>query len=318
MTRRLLSILGTFVLCGLSCSAGTIIITGHDPDFHAQSTVENPLGAQNLIRLMLGAVNSRNGDVLFITDASSVGTTDPLTSWYAGCNGPCQFQSLGGIQAALDGTGMNLITVPYSSFSAADLSPSVGAVILGSDFGGDMTQGVMNALRAQEAAIAAYLANGGGMVVLSEQGQNLSNINYADRYSFLPYDIAPMAYPLDEYEGIHNWVTQTTQVGDSLTDYGRSIGLTDSDVAEPTGGGIPVHGQRTGPDGSVLDYGYANWSHVWFDIDPSNPPFPGYRPIDLDTHGHVVSFAMDVVPEPASFLLVCTGLLGFIRRRKSA
>lgn len=95
-TRRA-ALVGVFLMVAVVCApAGTIIVTGHDPDFHVQSTIENSQGAANLISHFVGAANSRNGKVLFVTDGAGA-TGDPSS----GCAGPCTFDSLAGIRSVL-------------------------------------------------------------------------------------------------------------------------------------------------------------------------------------------------------------------------
>ena len=149
-----------FAAMGLTCLAlqpayaGNIFLTGHDPDFHAQSSV----GAQNLLKAGLNFVSSgayANSAVKFLWVESFVA---PTPGHLVGENGLTAIGlTLGSHFDWVDAAG--LATVNFSNYEA---------VAIASSFGGMLTRAELDGLIARSADIAAYVNAGGGLLALSE------------------------------------------------------------------------------------------------------------------------------------------------------
>jgi hypothetical protein len=264
---------------------GRVILTGHDPDFHAHpDSVENRIGAMNLLNRYAERVNQTGGAVAFLYD--------PLWVNPAPCPSllPCHLDSVAGFLAA------NPAFIPIDLFTFRALpdigdyfGTPIGAYMVPSDFGGSLTGGspldppitLIEALIYRKEALKSYLLGGGGMVVLAEQGMtptNFSPVPPAMIYSFLPFAVSSHIWDQEEIDFV-------------LTQFGLELGILPADIA--------VHPGHTQP----------SFSHVYFDGDPHG------RVIDLDADGRVISYEVSVVPEPGTLLLLASGLLGFLRRK---
>lgn len=195
--------------------AGGILVTGHDPDFHAaQGNLE---GARNIIQRAVEYVTftpphtfdtppfpTPPPKILLVTSVQPpppghrdprVGLTDAGFSFEVADAGS-------GTPGVLD-----LATVNFSDF---DL------VVVASDHGGLLTQAELDILNARSAELIEYVNNGGGLVAFAESGQE-GELTTHDRFGYLPFLVSEV--PLGQNE-----------TGFTLTAEGHAIGLREADI----------------------------------------------------------------------------------------
>jgi hypothetical protein len=257
--------------------AGQIFVSGHDPDFHAQAG-PNAAGAQHLIQESLAfARNGNSAPILFIqTDLSNLGLGDHLNS-AVGLNDS-------GFTAGTT-PGNHYVTVTASQFSALTVAQleTYSAIFVPSDHGGTLTEADIQALDSRSADIITYLNAGGGLVAFAEDGNHTGG-NSAKLFGFLPFLVSSTSF--QEFES-----------GNTLTPFGASLGLTNSDIN-------------------------GNFSHNIFTATG------GMNVVDTTANGSILSLAFQgqigpggVVPEPTTLVGGSLGValaLGYAWRRRRA
>ena len=145
---------GAALVFAQSAFAGPIFLTGHDPDFHAQSSG----GAQNLLNAALGFVTGgayNNSAQKFLWVESFL---TPTAGHLVGANGLTAIGlTLGTHYDWVDAAG--LATVNFANYEAIGVASS---------FGGMLTRAELNGLIARSADIATFINAGGGLMALSE------------------------------------------------------------------------------------------------------------------------------------------------------
>jgi hypothetical protein len=205
---RFLLTAGLLALPALSF-AGSVFVTGHDPDFHAQAG--NTTGAQHIIQDSLTfARNGNTAPILFLeSNTSNLGLGDHLDSVIG-------LQNSG--YTAGNTPGNHFVQVNATTFATTNLS-LFSALLIPSDHGGTLTGDDLKALNARSADILSYINAGGGLVAFAEDGDHTPAAVGPQPaiFGFLPFLVTSTA--LSEAEN-----------GNTLTPFGLTLGLTNSDI----------------------------------------------------------------------------------------
>ena len=259
--------------------AGPVFLTGHDPDFHAQSGT----GAKNLLTAGLD----------FVTGNTTGSATEKFL-WVESRISPPSGHLVG--EDALGDIGLTLGT-HYDRANAAEL-PAVDfsdytAIAVASSFGGLLTRAELDALIARKSDIESFINAGGGLMALAECdgtfgscGDNLLGTN-PDLFGFVPLSgIVPQA------------VTQSFTV--TAAGAAAPFNLTVGDVSDPT------H--------NAFDPAQVPAALSILDLDSNNNAVTLAGNVRIQGGG----FTGDV-PEPATLGLLGAGIigLGILRRRRN-
>jgi len=261
---------------------GSIFLTGHDPDFHA--IAGNTVGAQHINQdainfIMDPTFNAfvAGGDQHFLfvecdTCAVPGGHIDGELGIAASASGfpaGTTFETHG----AADGlaTELGLLGTKYS------------AIVIGSDFGGMLTQDELTILDAHSADIINFLNAGGGLYAMAETIPSVGGLASSGFFGFLPFIVSTS--PVSEAES-----------GNTLTAFGTSLGLVNLDI-----NGNFSHNVFTSTGGLNI-----------VDSDP------GAEILSLAGRGKVSTGGVSSsVPEPGTLSLLggCLLAFAFLRRR---
>ena len=192
--------------------AGSIVLTGHDPDFHAQSGPgENPTGAQNFI----------SASMAFILNPTYNPYVTPTGGTFLFVEGSCG-TSCGGHRDGDPG----LVLSGYSNFVEADastlnsqldlLGSKYAGLVIASDFGANLTQAELDILNSRSSSIIAFLNSGGGLFAMAESGAPYG-LTSSGQFGYLPFIVTSTAF-------------NQSESGNSVTACGSAMGLTNSDV----------------------------------------------------------------------------------------
>jgi hypothetical protein len=271
------------LLSGVSGAAfaGSIFLTGHDPDFHATSG--NTTGARNINNAAINFIR----DPLFNPFVASAPKFLFVES--KGTIPGGHLQGKNGIVASGHAEGVAFDHHDFTTLNAAlDLLGTPGgysAIVVASDFGGILRQAELNILNARAADIIAFLNAGGGIYAMAESNLGAGLTPGGGHFGFLPFVVSSVSL-------------NQTEVGFTVTAFGASLGLTNSDVN-------------------------GNFSHNLF-----NGTF-GLNVVDLDSQQSIISLAGRIqippLPEPGALPLLALALLSAFgmalsrsRRRRSA
>jgi PEP-CTERM motif len=157
-----------------------------------------------------------------------------------------------------------------------------GGIVVASDFGGDLRQAELDILNARSADIISFLNSGGGLYAMAESNNGAGLTPGGGHFGFLPFIVTSTGFDQSE-------------VGITVTAFGASLGLTNADV-----NGNASHNIFTGTGGMQV--------------------------VDRDQFGNILTLAtrsvidnggvVSTVPEPATLLLLGSGLAGMVHRRR--
>jgi hypothetical protein len=251
---------------GGRASAGAVFLTGHDPDFHAFLGV-NRTGAQNINNAAIDfildtAFNpfTATATMQFLFVESSILPPDGHT---AGVNGIVQ-------------SGYSL-GVDFEHHDASTLNAELdllgtkyAGIVVGSDFGGVLTQNELDILRARSFDIIDFLNAGGGLYAMAESNSHAKLTPLGGHFKFLPFIVT--STQLNQNES-----------GYTVTPFGASLGLTNDDINGNASHNIFI--------GTPLDLGIVD-----FDANGNIMSLAG-RPTNIPK-----------IPEPSSLALLAAAL----------
>ena len=206
----------SFVCLASTADAGSIVLTGHDPDFHAVS------GSAAAVQ---GAIDINNALIDYILDP----LFNPIVA-----GGTSKFLFVEAYMAPPSGHRIGEIGIQNSGYTAGidyekhgaatlaaeldQLGTKYAGIVVASDFGGLLTQAELDILNSYSANIVDFLnTDGGGLYAMAESG-NGNGLTTGGWYGYLPFVVSSV--PANQREE-----------GTTVTAFGASLGLDDADVS---------------------------------------------------------------------------------------
>lgn len=200
-------------------SAGSIFLTGHDPDFHASNaagTAVDSIGAVNINTTAIGFImdaafnlSVAGGATKFLFVESSM---SPPGGHRIGKNGIIQ-------SGYVEGTDFDHADAASLNTALNGLGSIYGGLVIASDFGGLLAQAELDILNSRSADIIDFLNIGNGGLYAMAEGNNGSGLTPGGgHFGFLPFVVS--ATGLNQSEA-----------GTTVTAFGAALGLTNADVS---------------------------------------------------------------------------------------
>lgn len=284
MRLRSLLLASSLVLAAPFAQAGTIFLTGHDPDFHAHlggnAGGASAISTAAIDYILDPAFNNvvAGGVSKFLFVESNIATPAGHTP---------------GVDGIIDGgyvSGVDFEQHDASTLNAELdlLGTKYAGIVVASDFGGLLTQAELNILNARSSDIIDFLnTDNGGIYAMAESNGGTHLTPDGGQFGFLPFVVSSTAL-------------NQSETGNTVSAFGMSLGLTNTDV-----NGNFSHNIFTATSGlSVVDW----------DSDGNILSLAGRGKVDPGT-------GVSSVPLPASLPLLLCGLgmiFGLRRQRRRA
>lgn len=193
--------------------AGSIFITGHDPDFHA-TIGYHAAGAMHINKIAIG----------YITDPAFnpfVATATKKFLFVESRIAVPELHSRGrdGIVASgyVEGTDFEWHDASDLAAQLALLGTKYAALVVSSDYGGTLTQAELDILNANVEKIRTFINAGGGIYAMAESNLGAGLTPNGGHYAFLPSVVSSV--PGTEFE-----------IDYTLSSFGAGLGLVMSDI----------------------------------------------------------------------------------------
>ena len=195
-----------------AAQAGSILLTGHDPDAHAIVGYHNREGARRFLRAVASWM-------MTIGINPFVGVTRPKFLLVEGKIPVPSHHNQGRDGWVLSGFVEN-VDFEHHDFTTLNaeldrLGEKYAAIVVGSDYAGLLTQAELDVLMARSADIMAFLNAGGGLFAMAETSDE-AGLTSGPHYGFFPGIRTERRLAL--HEQIHT------------TEFGASIGLNENDL----------------------------------------------------------------------------------------
>ncbi len=254
--------------------AGPVFLTGHDPDFHAQSSA----GAQDLLK---AGLNFATGGTYNVPGNKFLWVEALPSDFPAGIPGGHLIGEKG-LEAIGLAPGINFDQVDASGLPTAIFSHYT-AIAVASTFGGLLRQQELNALIARSADIATFINGGGGLMALAEcfpsSGSCLADLLVGPSpglFGYLPVTVSS--------------IPPTAPFNPTAAGAGPPFNLTFGDLNDPTHNSFGLIGGLTP-----------------LDLDSGSP----HQATTLAGTVTIGGGGFTPTPEPSSLLLLSSGLAGF-------
>ncbi len=208
-----LAAVSLFAALASQASAGSVFLTGHDPDFHALLG-GNSAGAARINNVAINYIMDPAFNTFVAGGATKFLFVESRISPPGG-----HVNGVNGIIASGYTPGVNFDHVDASGLNAAlnQLGTTYGGLVIASDFGGVLTQAELDILNARAADIATFVNNNGGLYAMAEGNSGAGLTPNGGWYAYVPQVTVSSAF-------------NQSETGITTTAFGQSLGLTNGDV----------------------------------------------------------------------------------------
>lgn len=206
--KRLISITAAFAVLAAAgaANAGKVYLTGHDPDFHAQSQPDGKIQLKTALNYVTGGTYNDNATKFLWVESDLAATNGHLVG----------FDGL----AAVGVTSNNVDRVSAAGFGSVILS-NYSAIVVASTFGGMLTSAEINAMITRSSDIAAFINAGHGLAAFAECFQTTACNGSNTALPTTPFGYLPITV-----------TSVDTTAPYHVTALGTSLGLTDAVVSD--------------------------------------------------------------------------------------
>jgi hypothetical protein len=214
--RRTSFVLALILAGATSVSAqGSVFVTGHDPDFHAQSaSPENWAGARRINNVAISYVMNPTYNPFLAGGASKFLFVESKSFVPGGHR-----RGRDGIVASGYTEGVHFDWHASTTLSSAldQLGTVYSAIVIASDFGGTLRAAELSILNARSSDIIAFINAGGGLYAMSQSNGGAGLTGSERKFGFLPFLVTSAAH-------------HAAETANTVTPFGASLGLTTADV----------------------------------------------------------------------------------------